>query len=71
MTSLVELLLDETRIPALPESIGNLKDLQKLSLIGCSSFRELPASIGGLKSLKELALMKTRIQAVPFCRNLE
>lgn len=43
---LPELLLDKTRIQVLPESIWALTKLQKLSMKGCTDFRELPLSIG-------------------------
>lgn len=46
LTSLSELLLDKTRIQVLPESIWALTKLQKLSMKGCTDFRELPLSIG-------------------------
>jgi len=41
----------------LPESIGNLAVLQRLSLVCCHSIPALPESIGNLKNLKFIDLM--------------
>ncbi|XP_050144913.1 disease resistance-like protein DSC1 isoform X20 [Malus sylvestris] len=53
-----------TAIKNLPESIGNLKSLEKLDLRG-TAIKNLPASIGNLKSLEKLDLSGTAIKCLP------
>lgn len=52
------------RLKALPESIGNLKSLQKLRLES-NQLETLPESIGGLESLQELRLEENQIKTIP------
>ena len=65
MKSLKELLLDETAIAILPESIFHLTNLERLSLNGCKLFKRLPQFIGKLCSLKELSLNHSALEEVP------
>uniref|UniRef100_M4DII4 TIR domain-containing protein n=1 Tax=Brassica campestris TaxID=3711 RepID=M4DII4_BRACM len=65
MPCLKELLLGDTAIKNLPESISRLKKLVKLSLKGCRSIQELPLCIGMLASLEELNLTATALQNLP------
>jgi len=52
------------RLKALPESIGNLKSLQKLRLES-NQLETLPESIGDLESLQELRLEENQIKTIP------
>ncbi|XP_010551473.1 PREDICTED: TMV resistance protein N-like isoform X2 [Tarenaya hassleriana] len=65
MQCLKELLVDETAITKLPESIFRLESLEMLSLKGCRSIKGLPVCIGTLISLKELNLNDTALQDLP------
>ncbi|KAL0695327.1 hypothetical protein Bca4012_062507 [Brassica carinata] len=65
MTCLKELLLDETAIKNLPNSIFRLEKLQKLSLKSCRSIQELPLCIGTLTSLETLDLSETALENLP------
>lgn len=49
----------------LPESIGSLGKLQKLSLNYCEQLVQLPKSLGKLKSLLELELGDTALKELP------
>lgn len=49
-----------TRISALPEDIGGLKELQYLNLKNCSKLAALPESIGELSALKYLDIYSGR-----------
>ncbi|KAF8086734.1 hypothetical protein N665_0613s0003 [Sinapis alba] len=75
MPCLKELLLDETAITKLPESIFRLENLQKLSLKSCRYIQELPVGIGMLTSLEELDLSSTSLQSLPssigYLKNLQ
>ncbi len=52
----------------LPESIGQLKNLQKLSLYGCTALTALPESLGQLTALQALHLAGcTNLTALPEC----
>ncbi|PKI36096.1 hypothetical protein CRG98_043509 [Punica granatum] len=65
MESLVELLIDDTRVKELPilrASVGSLVNLRRLSL-SHSGVEELPNSIGQLTSLVELILTGTDIRS--------
>ncbi|OWM80256.1 hypothetical protein CDL15_Pgr019536 [Punica granatum] len=67
MESLVELLIDDTRVKELPilrASVGSLVNLRRLSL-SHSGVEELPNSIGQLTSLVELILTGTDIRRLP------
>ncbi|KAG2318761.1 hypothetical protein Bca52824_011974 [Brassica carinata] len=61
---LKELLLDETAIKNLPESVSGLTKLVKLSLKGCRSILELPC-LEKLASLEELNLTATGLKNLP------
>ncbi|MFQ6651018.1 hypothetical protein Gotur_023380, partial [Gossypium turneri] len=50
---------------ALPNSIGTLKHLRDLDLVGCSSIRELPRSFDKLRSLQSLNLGGTSLKQLP------
>ncbi|KAG2310668.1 hypothetical protein Bca52824_022225 [Brassica carinata] len=75
MPCLKELLLDETGIKELPESIFRLENLQKISLKSCRYIQELPVGIGMLTSLEELDLSSTSLQSLPssirYLKNLQ
>ncbi|KAF2320051.1 hypothetical protein GH714_022577 [Hevea brasiliensis] len=45
-----------SQLVSLPSSIGNLKRLEQLNLVGCSRLVTIPSSIGNLKRLEELHL---------------
>ncbi|KAB1207949.1 Protein SUPPRESSOR OF npr1-1, CONSTITUTIVE 1 [Morella rubra] len=65
MRSLKELLVDDTAIEKLPESIFHLAKLEKLNLNGCRLLRTLPNCIGLLSSLKELSLTSSAVEEIP------
>ncbi|KAI9399144.1 hypothetical protein POPTR_002G056100v4 [Populus trichocarpa] len=84
LQSLVLLLADETAISTLPETIGDLKNLEKLSLHGCRlifSPRKCPPTRRGLPaSLLELDLghcnltddmIPSDLQGLPLLQNLK
>ncbi|KAF8029286.1 hypothetical protein BT93_E1844 [Corymbia citriodora subsp. variegata] len=52
-------------INSLPESIGGLKSLSKLSIVECFNFEKLPDSIGQLESLLELHINYSNIRELP------
>ncbi|KAJ7943555.1 TIR-NBS-LRR disease resistance protein [Quillaja saponaria] len=64
MTSLKELLIDNTAIAVLPESIIKLTNLEKLNA-NSSKVKMLPTSIGNLCSLQELSLNHSPLVEVP------
>lgn len=47
------LMLDDNQLSALPESLGQLTKLERLSVAG-NSLAALPPTLGGLKALKHL-----------------
>ncbi|KAE8023361.1 hypothetical protein FH972_009069 [Carpinus fangiana] len=64
MRSLKELLVDNSGISKLPESIFRLTKLEKLNLNGCQFLRRLPNCIGKLSSLKKLSLNHSGIEEI-------
>ncbi|XP_025822301.1 disease resistance protein TAO1-like [Panicum hallii] len=58
LTKLEHLNLSWNFIPSLPESIGNLKRLQRLDLSGCTRLRSLPEGIGSIDSLHLLLVIE-------------
>ena len=61
------------KIETLPESIGDLTNLEKLGLAGCTSLVSLPESIGNLTFLRTLSLYECpSLQTIPeSIRNLQ
>ena len=57
--------LYSTRITTLPESVGNLYNLQSLELGNCHELEKLPDSIGDLKHLRYLGLHSTKLKRLP------
>jgi len=62
--NIIELTIHKYKLTTLPESIGNLKSLQALSL-NSTLLKTLPESIGDLKSLKTLWLQVQSISTLP------
>lgn len=60
----VELGLSNCGLENLPQSIENLKSLEKLDLIG-NELKTLPAFVGMLESLKVLALERNQLVSIP------
>ena len=58
------LYLDNNKLNALPDSIGNLSSLQSLNLSN-NQLRELPNSIGGLSNLQDLTLDRNKLEKLP------
>jgi hypothetical protein len=58
------LILTENRLQALPESIGQCSQLQKLALAG-NQLRELPKSMGQLHNLQLLRISANALQRCP------
>lgn len=65
LEGLVELELGGLCMRTLPESIGSLGKLQKLSLNYCEQLEQLPKSLGKLSSLLELDLGYTALKELP------
>ncbi|XP_042510583.1 disease resistance protein RPV1-like isoform X2 [Macadamia integrifolia] len=65
LKSLLDLVLDGTRISVLPDSIGLLQKLRCLSLRGCFLLKKIPDSIGGLVSLEKLDLLGINTSEIP------
>ena len=69
LNSVQTLFLDFNSLLSLPESIGNLTSLQKLSLsfnrLDFKNLRKLPESIGNLTSLKALHLNNNDLATLP------
>ncbi|KAL2543085.1 disease resistance protein (TIR-NBS-LRR class) [Abeliophyllum distichum] len=65
MSALHTLILDETVIIELPESIGMLENLTVLRLDRCKKLCKLPASFGNLKNLRQLFMEDTAITELP------
>ncbi|XP_052483180.1 putative disease resistance protein RGA4 [Gossypium raimondii] len=57
--------LRKSPLMALPNSIGTLKHLRDLDLVGCRSLRELPRSFDKLRSLQSLNLGDTGLKQLP------
>lgn len=55
-TGLINLYLGDAPLCILPDSVGNLKGLQFLSLTGCSTLQALPESNGNLTRLRNVYL---------------
>ncbi|KAI8527225.1 hypothetical protein RHMOL_Rhmol12G0059200 [Rhododendron molle] len=70
-----KLLVDNTAIEQLPESIFRLTKLEVLSLNDCQSLKRLPLCIGQLGSLRDLSLNGSALEELPdsigFLVNLE
>ncbi|KAF3783281.1 Plant intracellular Ras-group-related LRR protein 1 [Nymphaea thermarum] len=62
MEKMKELILDGTRIEALPDSVGRLKNLCLLSLEDCKSLKALPDSIRELSSLQQIKMSGTNLR---------
>ncbi|KAH7834184.1 hypothetical protein Vadar_013513 [Vaccinium darrowii] len=75
LNSLRNLLVDNTAIEQLPESIFRLTKLEVLSLNDCQSLKRLPHCIGHLRSLRELSHNDSALEELPdsigFLVNLE
>ncbi|KAF9671357.1 hypothetical protein SADUNF_Sadunf12G0038900 [Salix dunnii] len=65
MNSLKELVIDETAISMLPQSLYRLTKLEKLSLNGCKLIKRLPERLGNLISLKVLSLNHSAVEELP------
>jgi hypothetical protein len=61
---LTYLQLDNHQLTSLPESIGNLSNLQELALY-FNQLTSLPESIGNLSNLQELALWGNQLTSIP------
>jgi len=64
MQSLTEISIFSPNFIALPDNIGNLKNLTKLT-VNWSAIEKLPDSIGGLSSLNELDLFSRKLTFLP------
>ena len=62
--NIIELTIGKYELPNLPESISNLKSLQRL-MLGYNLLKNLPESIGELKSLHTLWLERQPISTLP------
>jgi len=71
MEKLAILDLQRSSIKKLPESIGNLKNLEKLSLIGCIRLGQLPESICECKALKLLEIKYSGVHLSSKVEQLE
>ncbi|XP_058193286.1 disease resistance protein RPV1-like [Rhododendron vialii] len=65
LNSLRKLLVDNTAIERLPESIFQLTKLEVLSLNECQSLKRLPPCIGQLGSLRDLSLNGLALKELP------
>jgi Leucine-rich repeat (LRR) protein len=61
---IVGLGLHNLRLKSLPDSISDLKFLEKLEL-GCNILRTIPENIGKLDNLTELHLVRNQLQSLP------
>ncbi|KAJ7002654.1 hypothetical protein NC653_007993 [Populus alba x Populus x berolinensis] len=59
LISLKELSLNHSAVEELPDSIGSLSNLEKLSLMLCQSLTTIPESIRNLQSLMEVSLINS------------
>jgi len=57
--------LFNNKLRTLPDSIGNLKNLNQLNLYDNHYFSELPNSIGNLENLEILSLGSTNLRSLP------
>jgi len=67
LISLKRLIVRDQNLSIVPKSIGQLKNLESLSICGFHSnkLESLPESIGSLSSLKELILENNRLNSLP------
>ncbi|XP_039160984.1 disease resistance protein RUN1 [Eucalyptus grandis] len=65
ITLLSRLVMEDTGVVKLPDTINGLVDLQYLCLAYCTSLNSLPDAVGKLKSLTELDLSGTSIEKLP------
>jgi Leucine-rich repeat (LRR) protein len=74
ITELNQILANHMKFTSLPESIGNLQNLKKLTLKG-NQLEEVPESIGQLTELRTLDLSNNNLTSLPEeignCRNLK
>ncbi|KAF3783297.1 Disease resistance protein [Nymphaea thermarum] len=63
LRSLMELLLSGTAVRVIPESINQLRKLERLLLDNCEALTKLPVSLEGLGSLQELSAKSCRLLA--------
>ncbi|XP_031478315.1 disease resistance protein RUN1-like [Nymphaea colorata] len=63
LQSLMELLLSGTSVKVIPDSINQLRKLERLLLDNCKALTKLPGSLEGLKSLQELNAKKCTLLA--------
>jgi len=61
---ITELILSGSELKSLPETIGDLTTLKKLTMYK-TQLTSLPETIGNLTSLKELTLMDNRLSSLP------
>jgi hypothetical protein len=62
---LEELNIENTLIETLPNDIGKLYNLKKLSIISNNNLTSLPIEIGKLKNLKELIIKENDVRRLP------
>ena len=60
-----KLKLYSSGIESLPESFGELSNLEVLDLNECSNLTMLPGSFGGLQKMQELELESSGIESLP------
>ncbi len=68
LISLKKLIIRDQNLSIVPESIGQLKNLESLSICGflhSNKLESLPESFGSLSSLKELILENNRLNSLP------
>ncbi|KAK7845276.1 receptor-like protein 35, partial [Quercus suber] len=65
LCSLKELSLNHSALEEVPDSIGSLENLEKLSLMCCKSLNRIPDSIGNLKSVSSFFINGTGIKELP------
>ncbi|KAL3745706.1 hypothetical protein ACJRO7_014772 [Eucalyptus globulus] len=70
LTSLEDILIDETAIQEIPASIGDLQKLKRFSACNCLSLTQLPESISHVESLEVLALNGIEITKLPLSEEL-
>jgi hypothetical protein len=58
------LLLDSNQLAALPDSLGQLAKLERLSVAG-NSLAALPATLGALRTLRQLDVSSNKLMALP------
>ncbi|KAF8008098.1 hypothetical protein BT93_K1933 [Corymbia citriodora subsp. variegata] len=65
ITHLSRLVMEDTGVVKLPDTIKGLVDLQYLCLANCTGLDSLPDAVGELRSLTELDLSGTTIEELP------